>query len=201
MKKNKSSFYKTMASRFIFVGVLFGAGVVLFSNNGNTHKTNFINNINGVKSIEATQIITKYDNRNQTLKVREVSNMEEAKFYGPDMPISFTGQMTAYNPICKGCTGKVYCPPRQDVTNGNIYFDDSTYGSIRILAADYAIPCGTIVKITNVTFTDEPIIGIVLDRGGLIKGNIMDFLVTETDDMDIVGRQRNVKYEILRWGW
>ena len=135
------------------------------------------------------------------LKVKEVSNMQEAALYGPDTPISFTGQMTAYNPICVGCTGKVYCPPRQDVTNGNIYFDDGTYGKIRILAADYAIPCGTIVKITNVSFTNEPIIGIVLDRGGAIKGNIMDFLVTETDDMDIVGRQRNVHYEILRWGW
>ena len=89
----------------------------------------------------------------------------------------------------------------QDVRNGNIYFEDSTYGKIRILAADYAIPCGTIVKITNVTFSQEPIIGIVLDRGGAIKGNIMDFLVTETDDMDIVGRQRGVNYEILRWGW
>lgn len=196
----KSLFYKVMISRFLLVSVLFGAGVTIFSS-GTMHKTNSISNMNGVKSIEATHIITKYDNRNQSLKVREVSNMEEAKLYGPDMPISFTGQMTAYNPICVGCTGKVYCPPRQDVTKGNIYFDDTTYGKIRILAADYAIPCGTIVKITNVTFSDEPIIGIVLDRGGAIKGNIMDFLVTETDDMDIVGRQRGVNYEILRWGW
>lgn len=199
MKKRKSSFLRVIGSRFMLVGVMFGAGVVLFS--GTTHKTNTVNNMNGVRSIEATHIITKYDNRNQTLQVREVSNISEAALYGPDMPISFTGQMTAYNPICVGCTGKVYCPPRQDVTNGNIYFEDVTYGSIRILAADYAIPCGTIVKITNVSFTDQPIIGIVLDRGGAIKGNIMDFLVTETDDMNIVGRQRNVNYEILRWGW
>lgn len=197
---NKLSFFKLMISRFFLVVVFFGLGLFLFSS-GNKQMVNSVNNMNGVKSIEATHIITKYDNRNQTLKVREVSNMEEVKLYGPDMPISFTGQMTAYNPICVGCTGKVYCPPRQDVTNGNIYFDDTSYGKIRILAADYAIPCGTIVKITNVTFSNDPIIGIVLDRGGAIKGNIMDFLVTETDDMDIVGRQRGVKYEILRWGW
>lgn len=199
MKKKNSSFSRVMTSRFMFVGTLFGLGLIL--SNGNVHKTNIITNMNGVKSIEANHIITKYDNRNQALQVREVSNMQEAALYGPDMPISFTGQMTAYNPICVGCTGKVYCPPRQDVTKGNIYFEDSTYGSIRILAADYAIPCGTIVKITNVSFSSEPIIGIVLDRGGAIKGNIMDFLVTETDDMNIVGRQRNVHYEILRWGW
>lgn len=201
MSRKKTSFYKAMASRFVFVGALFGVGLFFFSDNGNTYKKNVVNNINGVKSIEATHIITKYDNRNQTLKVREVSNMEEAKFYGPDMPISFTGQMTAYYPNCEGCTGYLYCPPRQNVTNGNIYFDDNSYGKVRILAADYAIPCGTIVRITNLTFTNEPVIGIVLDRGGAIKGNIMDFLISETDNSHVVGRQRNVKYEILRWGW
>lgn len=199
MNKKLNKFYKVMAHRFLVVVTIFSAAYVVVSST--EHQTNSVTNMNGVKSIEAIQIITKYDNRNQTLQVREVSNMKEAALYGPDTPISFTGQMTAYNPICVGCTGKVYCPPRQDVRNGNIYFDDSNYGKIRILAADYAIPCGTIVKITNVSFSDEPIIGIVLDRGGAIKGNIMDFLVTENDDMNIVGRQRNVHYEILRWGW
>ena len=168
---------------------------------GNTSKVNNISNINNVKSIEASHIISKYDNRSKALKVREVSNMYEASVYGPDMPISFIGQMTAYNPVCVGCTGKVYCSPRQDVTNGNIYFNDTTYGKVRILAADYLIPCGTIVSITNVSFSNNPIIGIVLDRGGAIKGNIMDFLVSESDDMDVVGRQHDVKYEVLRWGW
>ncbi len=199
MKNKKQKFYRVMASRFLFVICVFCFCLYFLSPTNN--KMNSISNINGVKSIEAIHIITKYDNRNHTLLVREVSDMYEASLYGPQMPISFTGQMTAYNPICVGCTGKVYCPPRQDVTKGNIYFDDNTYGKIRILAADYAIPCGTIVKITNVSFSDEPIIGIVLDRGGAIKGNIMDFLVTETDDMDIVGRQRGVHYEVLRWGW
>lgn len=199
MKKNVHKFYRVMASRFFLVIVIFGFAYIMVSNVD--HQTNSVNNINGVKSIEAFHIITKYDNRNQTLQVKQVSNMEEVALYGSDMPISFTGQMTAYNPVCAGCTGKVYCPPRQDVRNGNVYFEDSTYGKVRILAADYAIPCGTIVKITNVSFSNDPIIGIVLDRGGAIKGNIMDFLVSETDDTDIVGRQRNVNYEILRWGW
>lgn len=199
MKKKTKQFYKVMMNRFLFVIGVFCFGLLFLSPTNS--KINSISNINGVKSIEAIHIITKYDNRNQTLQVREVSNMQEASLFGPSTPISFTGQMTAYNPICEGCTGKVYCPPRQDVTNGNIYFEDNEYGQIRILAADYAIPCGTIVKITNVSFTNEPIIGIVLDRGGAIKGNIMDFLMTETDDMNLVGRQKNVHYEVLRWGW
>jgi 3D (Asp-Asp-Asp) domain-containing protein len=199
MKKKSHKFYQAMANRVLLVAAVFFFCYLFASST--EHKTNTVTNMNGVKSIEAIHIITKYDNRNKTLLVKEVSNMEEAALYGASMPISFTGQLTAYNPVCTGCTGKVYCPPRQDVTNGNIYFEDSSYGSVRILAADYAIPCGTIVEITNVSFSSEPIIGIVLDRGGAITGNIMDFLVTENDDMNIIGRQKNVHYQVLRWGW
>lgn len=199
VNKKHTKFYKVMAHRFLLVVTIFLSAYTVVSST--KHQTNSVTNVNGVKSIEAYQIITKYDNRNKTLEVKEVSNMQEVALYGPDMPISFIGQMTAYNPVCAGCTGKVYCPPRQDVRNGNIYFEDNSYGKVRILAADYAIPCGTIVQIANVNFSNDPIIGIVLDRGGAIKGNIMDFLVTETDNMDIVGRQKDVRYEILRWGW
>ena len=72
---------------------------------------------------------------------------------------------------------------------------------MKILNMELYVPCGTIVQITNVTFSNEAIIGIVLDRGGAIKGNIMDFLVAESDNMNIVGRQHNVQYEVIRWGW
>lgn len=199
MRRKPSNFYKTMIDRFFIVVGLFAFCCAMSSNNG--RKINSVSNTNGVKSIEATHIIAKYDNRSHKIKAREVFNMTEAALYGPSTPISFTGQMTAYNPLCVGCTGRVSCPPRQDVTKGNIYFNDITYDKVRILAADPAIPCGTIVSVTNVSFSSTPIIGIVLDRGGAIKGNIMDFLVTETDNMDIVGRQKNVHYEVLRWGW
>jgi len=194
---------KKLVSRLSYgiVAVCFFLILALIVASGSGKHINYAANISIATTLKAFHFESKYDDLNLSLSVRECSNMEEVSLYGSISPVSFTGQMTAYNPICKGCTGKVYCPPRQDVTNGNIYFDDSTYGSIRILAADYAIPCGTIVKITNVSFSNEPIIGIVLDRGGAIKGNIMDFLVTENDDMNIVGRQRNVHYEILRWGW
>ena len=125
MKKSRS-LKRAMATRTIAVTFVFST--LMFVASSTKHYNNTISNINGVKSIEATHIISKYDNLNQTLQIKEVSSMAEAAVYGPDMPISFTGQMTAYNPVCKGCTGKVYCPPRQDVTNGNIYFDDTTYG-------------------------------------------------------------------------
>ncbi len=192
-------FYKVILNRTFFV--LFFLFLLLVVANGNHKTNNFVNNINGVRSIEATHIVSKYDNHEKQLDVIAVNTMAEASLYGPTNPISFVGEMTAYQANCVGCSGRVGCPPRQDVRNNNIYFEDTTYGTVRILAADMAIPCGSIVKVSNVTFSNEPIIGIVLDRGGAIKGNIMDFLIAETDDPNVVGRQKNVQYEILRWGW
>lgn len=199
MKKIKNEFIKVISKRLALVIAIFGYGLII--SNSYESKVNAVSNINGVRSIQAVHMIDKYDNRTQKLTVLHVNTMAEAREYGASMPISFTGQMTAYRPNCKGCTGRVSCPPRQDVTNGNIWYQDEVYGKVRILAADPNIPCGTIVKITNVTFSSDEIIGIVLDRGGAIKGNIMDFLVSETDDMDVVGRQHNVNYEVVRWGW
>lgn len=194
-------FYKAMLYRLMFVGTCVLSLYIISC--GNTTRTNMVSNINGVKSIEAIHIVTEYKKSTEEapVSVMKVNTMEEAAQYGPTNPVSFVGEMTAYKSNCVGCTGRVSCPPRQDVRNGNIYYNDAVYGSIRIMAADPKIPCGTIVKITNLTFSQEPIIGIVLDRGGLIKGNIMDFLIGENEDMNIVGRQRNVSYEVLRWGW
>ena len=189
MDRDKKSLLKAIFSRMLLVIAIFTYAMIIASTK--THQTNYVTNVNGVKFLEAVHITSKYDNKNQTLEVLYVNSMQEAAMYGDSMPIAFNGQMTAYKPTCVGCTGRVSCPPRQDVTNGNIWFNDNTYGKIRILAADPKIPCGTIVKITNVSFSSEPIIGIVLDRGGAIKGNIMDFLVSENDNMDIVGRQKN----------
>lgn len=199
MDEDRKSLLEAIIIRAMIVVTIFTYAMILAGTR--SHQTNYVSNINGVKSLEAVHIISEYDNKNHTLEVMHVNSIQEVVTYGSVMPISFTGQMTAYKSNCKGCSGRLACPPRQDVTNGNIFFDDNTYGKIRILAADSQIPCGTIVKITNVSFSIEPIIGIVLDRGGAIKGNIMDFLVAEDDNMEIVGRQKNVNYEVLRWGW
>ena len=197
--KKKKNLLMAMSVRLLIVVGLFAYVAVIIGNP--TSKKNYVSNVNGVKSIEAVHMISRYDNKEQTIQVLHVNDMNEAAINGPNMPISFTGQMTAYKATCVGCTGRVACPPGQDVRNGNIWYNDPNYGQIRILAADPNIPCGTIVKMSNVTFSNDEIFGIVLDRGGAIKGNIMDFLMDESEDMDTVGRQFDVNYEVVRWGW
>ena len=189
----------TMLSKRLFV-VVFILSLFMIVASGASSKTNYVANISNIKSLQAVHIVQKYDNLDEELKVRMVSNMQEAREFGEQGPISFVGQMTSYGPDCVGCSGIVACPPRLDVSD-NIYYEDSEYGTIRILAADRNIPCGSIMKISNLSFTDEEMIGIVLDRGGVIKGNIIDLLSESEAASSDVGREKEVLFEVVRWGW
>lgn len=113
----------------------------------------------------------------------------------------FSGQLTAYGSDCYGCSG--ITASGYDIRNGNIYYDDKEYGNIRIVAADRRYKFGTIVRISNLRFYDEPFIAIVLDRGFLIKGDIMDLAFDTVKNPDVLnlGREKKAKFEILRYGW
>lgn len=156
------------------------------------------NNINSARSIQAIHLVSKYNP--EEVKVKTVSTFADVLKYGPSSPVKFNGIMTGYGPDCEGCGGYTGCPPSQNVTNGNIYFKDNTYGKIRIVAASPYIPCGSIVKITNSTLSSGAITAVVLDRGGAIQGTKMDFLEKSESEASVVGKQ-TVTYEIVRWGW
>jgi len=113
---------------------------------------------------------------------------------------SFDARLSAYGPDCSGCRG---------ITNSGydvretIYYDDTTYGNLRIIAADYnVLPMGSIVKITNFKFSDEPIYAIVLDKGSRITGNRIDLLY-ESETLEIVYNIgiTDVKCEVIRKGY
>jgi 3D (Asp-Asp-Asp) domain-containing protein len=139
-----------------------------------------------------------YSNEIPTIKEIDTLVNENKK---ENVVLSFAGILTGYGPDCEGCGGRVGCPPRPSVKDGNIYFNDKIYGKIRIVAADSSIPCGSIVKITNFYFSDEPIIAVVLDRGGKVKGEKMDLLYETESEAVKIGTQRNVQFDIIRWGW
>lgn len=187
-----------LLNRLQFLVFVFIIIVIVFMGSGK--QINYASNISGASSLNSSHFVMKYEEE-ELVDLRVVSNMQEVKLYGPSGRVLFVGQMTAYGPDCVGCTGKVSCPPRQDVRNGNVLFNDSEYGKVSILAADPAIPCGSMIKINNLSYTKDDVYGIVLDRGGVIKGNIIDYLVSSESNSDYVGRQRNVNFEIVRWGW
>lgn len=75
-----------------------------------------------------------------------------------------------------------------DLDNG-IY-----YRGYRILAADRSIPLGTLIDIK--TKDGEILHGIVLDRGGAIKGNHFDMVFRSYEECIKFGRQR-VEWQII----
>ena len=113
---------------------------------------------------------------------------------------TFSGDLTGYVGDCPLCTGYLAWPPRTNVLKEGIYYNDSTYGNIRIVASSKNYPCGTILEFKVDKISEEPIIAIVLDRG--VGGNDID-LLTDSQDYAIknIGRVKNQEFKVLREGW
>ncbi|MBQ2409237.1 MAG: hypothetical protein II309_07360 [Bacilli bacterium] len=124
----------------------------------------------------------------------------------------YTGMITGYGPDCKTCDGRGYvnCPLLDgtwfSLSNNGIYYNDSQFGDVRILAADHReFPCGTIIEVSNENITD-PIIGIVLDTGSAMKkaynnGTIHIDLAFETEQGLKFETNKNTSFVVRRWGW
>ena len=59
---------------------------------------------------------------------------------------TFNGSLTGYSADCKGCSGNLACTGINVKSNG-VYYNDSTYGKVRIVATSSSYPCGTILKL------------------------------------------------------
>ena len=189
-KKNNVIYY------FLFLCMIFFMCFIVVSSNKKMSVVT--SNINNVKSIKSSRIV----NETSEIDMVYVNSVDEIKSYGGKLKLGFVGTLTGYGPDCPGCLGMVYCKPNPNVLNGNIYYEDKEYGKLRILAADYSIPCGSIIKIENFKFIPgDEFFGIVLDRGSAIVGLTMDLLYPSEDDTVIIGRQRNIIFTVERWGW
>lgn len=138
-------------------------------------------------------ISEKSENKKENVVLSNQSNSLEILY----------GTMSGYGPDCYGCTSNRVASGYY-VGNGNIYYNDSTYGQIRIVSGDKKYPFGTIVKISSSNVSAGDMIAIVLDRGGDIGiGNkfTFDLLFATEKEASKYNVSRNVKFEILRLGY
>lgn len=126
---------------------------------------------------------------------------------------AYTGKLTGYGPDCPGCStvGNVSCMTREgtrhSLINDGIYYTDTVYGKVRILAADNnAFPCGTVIKVDN-GHLDE-FYAIVLDTGSSMRnawkdGNVWIDLAfsSQADARKGNATSSNTKFNVQRWGW
>lgn len=139
-----------------------------------------------------------------TITVKIDEKILHSKFIGVRKTVVLEtqiGKMSGYGPDCYGCSG--YLASGGYVGDGKIYYDDPTYGKIRIVAADPKYKFGTIVRISNSNLSDE-FLAIVLDRGGAIgldKRCMFDLLYSSEEEANIDGISDDVFFEILRYGY
>ena len=153
-------------------------------------------------NVVSTLSVAMNNNLEKSLDLKVIQdNQNELYIQGENNPLyTFTGELTGYAGDCPLCSGYLACPPRTNVLKKGIYYNDKTYGKVRIVASSKHYPCGTILKFNVKKLSSEPIYAIVLDRG--VSGNVID-LLTESEDYarKHVGRVRNLNFEVLREGW
>ena len=123
----------------------------------------------------------------------------------------FKGRLVGYGPDCPGCSkqGNVACKTEDkrvfSLINDGIYYEDSEFGSVRILATDLNnFPCGTIIKVEKED--GREFMAVVLDRIGT-KSDIplFDLAYSSQNDKTVFNADnltgRNVTFNVQRWGW
>ena len=132
-------------------------------------------------------------------KQEQANNQNNNVISNPDTSDSaviatYYGSLTGYGPDCYGCSG--YTSSGHNA-NASYTYNDSEYGTIRIVAADPSIPLYSVFRITIPG--SDPFLAIVLDRGGNVgfdRGTLFDLLFpTESQAMH---KTDNVMFEQLR---
>lgn len=118
----------------------------------------------------------------------------------------FTGKLTTYGGDCAGGNGTsstgIKLSPISGVQGSNSAKLTYNGRSYYCLAADPSIPFGTIIEISNHNLSIESTAyGIVVDRGGAIRGNVIDiFNGTEAGKYFRGGTSKNTQFKIVSVG-
>ena len=137
------------------------------------------------------------DNHNKVLDLTAMAiKMEEIRmndlYYPKD---TYVGYLTGYVADCPLCGGTLGCTG-QNVLDGTTTYDDSTYGTVNIVASSKSLACGSII---TWEMNGEKKTAIVLDRG--VLGTDIDLLSpSEEYASKNIGR-RKITYDVLRVGW
>jgi len=132
-----------------------------------------------------------------TVKKREVS-IKQVDTSGQESLHTYTGNISYYASDCRGCTGVT--ASGYDIRKGNIYYQDKTYGTVRIVAGDSSFPFGTILRMN---WNGKTTLAIVLDRGGIGFGKkyLFDLLCESEAQAYQLGVVKNATIEVLRYGF
>lgn len=181
------------------------------------YQTKYVYNSKKASTAEREVLVEGQDGLSYTYENGETKVLKEPVTevieVGTGRAGEYTGRLTTYGGDCYGCskTATVACKTksgkRWSLWKDGIYYNDSEYGEVRILAADLSgFPCGTMILIDNGRI--EPFLGVVMDTGGTMrkqyaKGYIwMDLAFQyQGDSKGTKTGSKNTKFTVQRWGW
>ena len=174
------------------------------------HPDKMVSSYNFVEVTENQEIIEEKEEVVEETK-EEIKTVENTPDEVNDAV--YVGKMTGYGADCIGCSGvgalacRAADGSRHTLTENGEYYNDATYGSVRIVAAALdQFPCGTIVKV------DHPALGsfyaVVMDTGGSMRNAWANGLVwmdlafkTESDPDIYATTSSNTTYSVQIWVW
>lgn len=216
----------TISSQILVVSIFL---VLLFSNKGNNNKLVIVDNNNFDKMADSTlslfkeeEMLTSASSDDVIVSLADDEKKEEVEepipevkeeepivpnlFYDKEVLKIEIGTITGYGPDCSTCSGNGTTKSGYNLYN-SMYYEDSEFGTVRILAADPSFGENAIFRVSNIPGMD-PFIAIVLDTGGNVgygKGTLFDLAYATESDPNLIGLTRNVKFELLRegipWKW
>lgn len=151
------------------------------------------------ENTEKKEVLVEVKEEQTKVEIKEETK-EEIVENKSDVLETQVGKMSGYGPDCSGCSG--YLSSGKYVGDGDIYYNDSTYGKLRIVAGDKKYKLGTVIRVKNSKAGN--FLAIVLDRGGSIgfgKKFLFDLLYTSEKEALKDEVSYNVTFEVLRYGY
>lgn len=127
-------------------------------------------------------------------KQANIPKKAKIKNKGVKMQNKGTYKLTHYGADCSKCSG--FTATGFDARH-TIYYHDTEYGKVRIVAMSKSMPLYSIIKIKNYKLGGD-IIAIVIDRG--VGNGVIDLLTNSENEARQLGIQKGVEIEILRRG-
>ncbi len=211
MKKIYNYTFQLVGICFLFFSLFF---LLYFKINVEKYETT-IQNVNLEKTLDSTLFVkNQKEKKQESIKEVEEENVDTSNSTSkiPQDAVSIidtssftvlskeTVNISHYGHDCSGCKTGLTASGYY-VGDGRIYYQDSTFGSVRIVAADSKYPLGTILRLE---YPEGTITAIVLDRGGGIgdgKRFQIDLLTTSEKESYQLGVVKNASLEVLRLGY
>jgi len=184
---------------YLFGILIFSFGISTFIVFSTSEEIIELNNINLEKTVDNESLLLIYEKLNNkdvdpVMYDTFLEAVENAKYFDT----SFVGKLTHYGPDCALCGGYLGCNG-QYARDGNIYYNDEEYGTVRIVASSKTLPCGSIIRINVDAYDPNGMYAIVLDRG--VGPGIIDLLKTHQTAWSPTATVNSVVFDIVRYGY